>query len=391
MKKRYIIITAIISVVILLFTGCSSSQINTNINQNSEQYIANEDHQNFLDSHSSFVKTDNGYYFITDLKLYFYDTETNQAYPLCNKANCKHNDSNCSAYLSPFKYRPMMGMSYYDNSLYILGYEAEGSVRHNYMYQINLDNFRHKKVAYLFDSSNQIAIDYLIHRGYIYFVYGQPSMKPSSTWLYRTKLGNTKVDDPEAIYEFSGIGSNIFGLSAYGNNLLFETSSYVDEDGNGYTTNSNILNIHSLETKKMGNAPFASYINDGYVYFENDETSVNCININTNEEKFFCNIDGPCYISADSNYIYFDNRQKMYIDESFNDRKIFVYDKNGNYVTEITPKNPKDDCYFGGDDIIIFKEVAVTGEAIEAEGAKNYYILDKSQLTSQDRQFIDMK
>ena len=81
----------------------------------------------------------------------------------------------------------------------------------------------------------------------------------------------------------------------------------------------------------------------------------------------------------------------MYIDESFNDRKIFVYDKNGNYVTEITPKNPKDDCYFGGDDIMIFKEVAVTGEAIEAEGAKNYYILDKSQLTSQDRQFIDMK
>ena len=45
-------------------------------------------------------------------------------------------------------------------------------------------------------------------------------MTQGSTVLYRTKLGNTKNDAPEAIYEFSGIGTNLFGLSAYGNNLF---------------------------------------------------------------------------------------------------------------------------------------------------------------------------
>lgn len=97
------------------------------------------------------------------------------------------------------------------------------------------------------------------------------------------------------------------------------------------------------------------------------------------------------YISADSNYVYFDNLQSIYIDKiDENDRKIFVYDKSGKYVTEITPKNPKDDCYFGGDDMMIFKE-NIDGETAESDGAKGYYVLDKSQLKSPDKQFIDME
>ena len=379
-------------ITLLLCTGCSSDKINININQNSEEYIANEDYQYFLDSYSSFIKTDGGYYFVTDLKLYFYDTEKKESYPVCSKANCKHSDSDCSAYLSPLKYIPMAGMSYYDNSLYILGYEKSGeSKRQNYIYQINLDNFKHKKAAYLFDSSSAFSVDYVVHRGYVYFVYGQSSMTQGSTVLYRTKLGNTKNDAPEAIYEFSGIGTNLFGLHAYGNNIFFITSSYEDEEGNGYETTGNIMDIHSLEAKGAVDALFASYLDEEYIYFENDKNSVHRIHIHTNEEEFFCNIDGPAYISADSKYIYFDNKQKMYIDENFKDRKIYVYDKSGNYITEIVPKNPKDDCYFGGDDVMIFKEITVTGEVVESEGANGYYVLDKSQLASPDKQFIDME
>ena len=81
----------------------------------------------------------------------------------------------------------------------------------------------------------------------------------------------------------------------------------------------------------------------------------------------------------------------MHIEENFNDRKIYVYDKKGSFVTEIVPKNPTDACYFGGDDVMIFKEITVTGEVVESEGAKGYYVLDKSQLTSPDKQFIDME
>ncbi len=71
MKKRYIIITTVLPITFLLFTGCTSNQINANVNQNAEEYVANEDFQNYLDSYSSFVKTDNGYYFMNGLTLNF--------------------------------------------------------------------------------------------------------------------------------------------------------------------------------------------------------------------------------------------------------------------------------------------------------------------------------
>ena len=392
MKRLFNKIIILLLIAILFsFSSCSSNKINANINQNSEKYIANEDYQNYIDSFSTFAKVDNGYYFITDLKLYFYDTEANQAYPVCNKANCKHQGSECTAYLSPLKFYVGMRLNYYDNAIYILGYEQDGTTRHNYMYQISLDNFKIKKASYLFDSSGQISTMFMIHRGYVYFVHGEAPMKETTATLYRAKLGDTSSDASEAIYEFDGIGANIYGLSAYGNNLFFMTAFYEDAEGNGYKSILNYMDIHTFKGCQIPEREYSHIADEGQVYYEKDERTVECYDLKTKKTTFLCYVDGPCYISADSNYLYFDNQSKMYLDKSFNDRKIFVYDKNGNYVTEITPKNPKDDCYFGGDDIMIFKEVAVTGEAIEAEGAKNYYILDKSQLTSQDRQFIDMK
>ncbi len=392
MKKRYIIITTVLLITFLLFTGCTSNQINANVNQNAEEYVANEDYQNYLDSYSSFVKTDNGYYFMNGLTLNFYDTEKNEAYPVCNKTNCEHSGSDCPAYFSPLQYIPMTGMHYYDNALYVLGFEKEGKIRRkNYLYRISLETLKHKKATYMFDSSEQLSIMYAMHRGYVYFVHGESPMKESTVTLYRAKLGDTSDTAPEAIYTFSGIGATIFGLSAYGNNLFFMAADYEDEKGNGYKTTLHYMDIHTLETNQIPEREFSHIADEGKVYYEKDEKTVECYDLKTKETTFFCNINGPCYISADSKYIYFDNKQKMYIDENFKDRKIYVYDKSGNYITEIVPKNPEDDCYFGGDDVMIFKEITVTGEVVESEGAKGYYVLDKSQITSPDKQFIDME
>lgn len=382
----------ITTILLLSFSSCSTNNIEVNVDQDSETYIANEDFQNYLNSFSAFVKVDGGYYFLSDCKLYFYDTVKNQAYPVCNKANCKHEGSDCLAYLSPLEFYAGMSLHYYDNALYLLGYEQEGNaVYKNYMYQISLDNFKRKKAAYLFESSGQISTLFMIHRGYVYFTHGESPMKEATAVLYRTKLGNTSSDAPEIVYEFDGIGADIATLSAYGNYMLFNTTSFEDPEGNGYKVVTNYIDIHTLKNQTISNIRYAHFADEGKVYYFKDNKIVECYDLKTKKAELFCNIDGPCYISADSNYIYFDSRQKMYTDESFTDRKIYVYDKSGKYITEITPKNPKDDCYFGGDDIMIFKEVTVTNEAVESEGLKGYYILDKSQLTSSDKQFIDME
>ena len=154
----------------------------------------------------------------------------------------------------------------------------------------------------------------------------------------------------------------------------------------GYETVLNCMDIHTLENKTIPQRKYSHFADEGKVYYFKDENTVAYYDLSNQKHKIFCKIDGPCYISADDNYIYFDNLQSIIVGNS----KIFVYDKSGKYVTEITPKNPKDDCYFGGDDMMIFKE-NIDGETAESDGAKGYYVLDKSQLKSPDKQFIDME
>lgn len=385
----------VVTVLSSLMTGCSSKNNNINTEQNSVTYVENEDFQNFIDSSSAIAKANSGYYFLKSMKLYFFDTASKESYIVCNKPNCEHNSNDCTAFFSVFSYYPFQ-LSYCNNSLYVLGWEEEGgNIRHNYIYEVSLDNYKRKKAAYLFDGTDTSSVHFILHRGYVYYLKGGVSdLKETTSYLYRKKLGNTnKKEDAEKIYETSGIGASIMNIKASGNNIVLLNSSFGDTKGNEYKTSYSIINIHSLETKEIaGNEAYSLFADGEVAYYGKGEDKIYRMNLNTNEGDFFCDIDGPCYISADSNYIYFDNLQKMYIDESFNDRKVLVYDKNGNFVTEIIPKNPKDICYFGGDDVMIFCDVVASDtNGDNTNNGIGYYVLDKSQLTSHDKQFIDMK
>lgn len=393
MKRiKKIIALSVILVISASLCSCSTNKIETNVNQNSNNYIENEDCQNYISEMSSFVKVEDGYYFTSDSKLLYFDTENYQAYPVCSKTNCDHSNSNCQAYLSPLKFYPEMSMYYYDNALYLLGRENKGASSESvYIYQISLENFKQKKAAYLFDSTSGISVVCTIHRGYVYFTYDGGEMEETKATLYRTKLGELSQNSQEKVFEFDGIGATIARLSAYGNKLFFNTSSYSDLQGNGYETVLNCMDIHTLENETIPQRKYSHFADNGKVYYCKDENTIAYYDISSKEHKAFCKIDGPCYISADDNYIYFDNLQSIIVGKTEkHNRAILVYDKSGNYITNIIPKSSEDECYFGGNDIIIFKET-VYEEATEADDAKGYYVVDKSQLTSSDKQFIDME
>ncbi|MCD7797776.1 MAG: DUF5050 domain-containing protein, partial [Clostridiales bacterium] len=357
---------AAITVLSLLTAGCSSGNNDINTEQNAVTYVENEDYQYFIDSSSAFAKVDNGYYFLNDLILYFFDCEAREAYIVCDKPNCTHNSSDCTAYFNIFSYYPFQ-LSHYNNSLYVLGWEEENNIRRNYIYEISLDNYKRKKSAYLFDGADTSSVSFIIHRGYVYYLKGSTDeLKETASYLYRKKLGSTnKKENAEKIYETSGIGASIIDIKASGNNIIVLNSSYGDTDGNDYKTSYTLIDIHSLKTKELADNDAYSLFADGeYAYYEKDENTVYRIDINTYEETFFCEADSLAYISADNNYIYFDNLQSIYIGKTGeNDRKISIYNKSGKHITDIIPKNPKGDCYFGGDDIMIFKE-KITGEIV---------------------------
>lgn len=385
MKKSFYATFAFLLAVLVFvqIIGCSASFTDVNIKQNDNEYIQSEDYQNYLKPFSGFTKTDEGYYFLSNSYIYFYGSEKNQAYPICNKPNCDHDNLNCTALLFPMYFNQGF-ISLYNNNLYVMGWETENAfLKHNYIYKISLETFKREKAAYLYDSNTFDGLGYIIHRGYVYFLRGSDfSMDEKTVALYRTKIGNTsKNSAAEKVYELRGFGALIGGLKAYANSLFFWANTYEDAQGNGYKSSLISVDIHSLDSKTViENDLYASFVENGSVYYEHDENTVNCIDLNSREEIEFCKINGPCYISADSNYFYFDNLQAMSLIDSISERKIYVYDKKGNYVTEIIPKNPYDECFFGGDDVMIFKEVTELGVAVEQNGVEGFYVLDKSTL-----------
>lgn len=394
--KKIYICTLITAFLCSLLAGCTGEEA-VNTEQNSVSYVEGEDFQSFLDTLSAFAKADGGYYFLKDMLLYYFDTQTQEAYIVCSKPNCEHNSGDCTAFFSIFNFYPFQ-LAYYGGALYVLGWEEDGSIRHNYIYEVNTENYARKKAAYLFDGTNTSSVSFIIHRGYVYFLKGGTGeLKETTSYLYRKMLGSTsKKEETPAIYEFSGIGAEIINIKATANNLIVLNSSYGDSDGNGYETSYYMIDIHSLETKEIvGNEAYSLFADRTDIYYSDGENTIYHINLTTNEKTVFCNTDSPCYISADGNYIYFDNRQAISIGKiAEENRKISVYDKNGNYITEITPKNPKDECYFGGDDFMFFKDVyaaETVTDSSTASSANVYYILDKAQLTSGNMQFIDME
>ncbi|MCD7797780.1 MAG: hypothetical protein LUG95_09470 [Clostridiales bacterium] len=148
----------------------------------------------------------------------------------------------------------------------------------------------------------------------------------------------------------------------------------------------NILNIHSLESKVLVDDNKYSYFADsGFVYYEKDKNTVYKIDLSKDEEAFFCSIDSPAYISADENYLYFDNQQAMYIDDSLTERTISAVDKEtGKTVLSLSPKNNDDECCFGSDDIMIFK-------GTDDNSNDYFYIADKTKFPEFDGEYTELK
>lgn len=383
MNKTVTKITTLLLAFSILLSGCSDGRGEVNTEQNSQAYVEDEDYQNFLYPMSAFVKVENGYYFFNRLMLYYFDAQTKETYSVCNKPNCDHTTSSCMAFFNIFNFYPFL-MSYYKNTLYVWGWEEDGSVRHNYIYSVSLDDYKRKKAAFLYDGTNSGSNYFIVHRGYIYYVKnGGTDLKEQTAYLYRVKIGDTSQKrEEEPIYEFSGIGASVWNVTASGNNIIVNNSAYGDTEGNDYKNSYTIIDIHSLKSKELvENGNYSVFADGNYVYYGKNENTVYRIDLATNEEIFFCDIDGPCYISADSNYVYFDNLKSIYAGTDADNRKIFVYDKSGKYITYIVPQSPKDECYFGGDDYMFFKDMGSNSKV---------YSFDKSLLTSTDRQFIDM-
>lgn len=319
------------------------------------------------------AKSENGYYFWNSFydggMIMFYDNTSKATVPLCNLPDCSHGEgvTSCNAYFNRnFDIKEDSfhnnDIQYYEGNLYTTGCDKNNNEN---IYKIAKDGSTREVSCRLYkaessnsddmenpDSIDRIAPSVCIHRGYAYFIDNSESMP---------KIRKVKLDskeEPEIIYETSGVRPNLYRMEGYGDYIFFQAGNFTDETYSEIEGGVYAYNIITGNISLVKKGAISSYIIQNNMLYYSTDTTVNRYNIVSQEDEEFVKMeDSYPDVMADNNYIY--------VTDSSN--TIRVYDRDKTKICTIS----LEDCseYFYGDDEYLFAKTKY--------GVK---ILDKSVL-----------
>ena len=224
MKKNPLVF--LIITVVLFISGCSSAE-----EELPDTYVEGSDFQYMYLGMSNFPlvqKGEEGYYFLWNNFIYYYDERQEIIVPLCSKADCLHDQETdqekleaCNAYIDCLV---DTGIAYSDGNIYCveMGTGREPSV----LYRVSSDGSRKEKL-YEWKEEGRQLVHWIVHRDVLYYTVNSYSVNDEEIEDYyafcciplsgRSKLKEKQIYEPE-----SGVDIVAFGTpTAYGNHIYF--------------------------------------------------------------------------------------------------------------------------------------------------------------------------
>lgn len=318
MKKLIsaILLICILSGVACAFSSCGEQPLEIDY---SDKYIENQDYQYmYADGfgHSSFQKSDNGYYAAVNNFIFYIDGKTMNATPLCNKSNCLHDRETdeeklkeCNAYLPDYAEYTRNSIQLYNSKIYFLQLDSADSaedVDKYLFYEMDTESGSRKLLLTYTDGKVKF---WAVHRGYIYFKADNYISSDDSGELkaqngtgfnkmFRLKLGESS---PEVIYDFEKT-DGIYNLqlsnsfTVYGNHIYIGYSGYKNEEAYNKVISADEKDFESVALDVLC----------GYLHIDitNDETSIILDGSEENSKVFNCFYNGNlCYSQNNSVYV----------------------------------------------------------------------------------------
>ena len=318
MKKLIsaILLICILSGVACAFSSCGEQPLEIDY---SDKYIENQDYQYmYADGfgHSSFQKSDNGYYAAVNNFIFYIDGKTMNATPLCNKSNCLHDRETdeeklkeCNAYLPDYAEYTRNSIQLYNSKIYFLQLDSADSaedVDKYLFYEMDTESGSRKLLLTYTDGKVKF---WAVHRGYIYFKADNYISSDDSGELkaqngtgfnkmFRLKLGESS---PEVIYVFEKT-DGIYNLqlsnsfTVYGNHIYIGYSGYKNEEAYNKVISADEKDFESVALDVLC----------GYLHIDitNDETSIILDGSEENSKVFNCFYNGNlCYSQNNSVYV----------------------------------------------------------------------------------------
>ena len=386
-------------IIIISITSIISCAGNYESNNN---YIKGKDAQYMymgMNSQQYITASNEGYYFINGLYLYYCDFNGMEPIVLCNKPNCLHDkeiDSskkyNCNGFLIT-GVTPKL-LTIYDGYIYC-DIEAD-FLRDSFtpeLIRISLDGSERKAICKLESDIYSMAL----HRGKLYYSVSKRSLERDDAekgiYQYTVKEYDILNSGSEIKELFTGklVDGSISNIIPIGENLIFSESGFDQESGKIIVYDS-LYNIKNNKRYKIAEDISADTIGsfgisnknlvilprklDGNNYITDNKLYE--YNLETKESKVLFNkeFEGTFYYS-DDNYIYVDNTKYFSFEEKNDEnysRRLVIYNKKGEKIETIDVSDIEDYFLFNsGDENYMF----VKGE--NEEGAYIKYI-DKSKI-----------
>ncbi len=305
------------------------------------------------------TKSDTGYYYVgSDSIIIYVDKENLTATPLCFEPNCLHdNPTECNAY---FNIAELLDadyavggtttvIQYYDGKLYMVCGEYDKShIEYNtYLMRCDADGSNREQITDYFDKP---FTQWFIHRGYFYYT--------DDKSILRVPINSPK-SEPEAIFtleHYKENGTDTFQRSfAYGDYMYFYAHEY--EEGKSSDMYQVCLNLKTLESKKMVyegmSMPVLTVYGNTviYKYAEHTKNKVTYykspLDCSEKNEFFVTQFETSNNLTADSNYMYFDNNVLKYANPDSEDFEqiITVRDFDNNEVDTFKLPQEKGDSF----------------------------------------------
>ena len=287
-----------------------------------------------LQSSTRAAVSENGYYFMANRILYYYDIGNETMFPLCTKEACQHNGKDCDAFIFGFEENDpdwltncmLYRMISYQGNLYMFSQKTDTSV---ILYRYSKEFSRQEKIAQLTDGSAtprslcQDVRSFLFRDGYLYYLtytdpfLGQYGMTEHDSEYTIHKICLEKDSKPKDLFSFhynrDPLGAHDIQLTAIGKDIYcviasqmfyLDTETPVRQYVYRYNENDETTLLWSYEGREKVNlfgapgegpaaACYSSCIGKNEVFFYLTEvedvrgecTTVSCIDLRSEESK----------------------------------------------------------------------------------------------------------
>lgn len=343
MRKTFFIISFFLMSLIL--AGCTSNLSEGNSKSNGSEFVMGSDHQ--AECKFGVAYTENGRYFtefisnpteLYDAWILYYEDFGGDAVPVCNKANCNHDNEECNAYFSTENYKRTTNnfIWYYKDSLYVYvardGYSAiekikkDGSSREEscVLYRAMASEEVEDDVVI----NNSYYPEVMIHRGYAYFSNYYPGCKECG--IYRVKLDSS--EKAQKLASVDGKSPMLYRIKGYGDSVYYQKGDFSSTD---YSATGISLYCWNEKDGEQVVAPeIVSFYSVGksmvYYYDIVNMDSLMGLDTNTKQTTLFFDSGG---VEGGMYDIFFEKEDRVYL---IREEKQYVYDLSGELVDTLT-------------------------------------------------------